>query len=437
MTCGTKGGLVSKWKQSMNLVVTTNGEKSAEVIVPRRLQTSWEGLNFRRYKLMNVTESRFKNRQLHMEDYLQMVSAEQKEYAEVFDYRKIAEKSSIITGYWTDNLLDLILRKDNLNKAYKRVKSNKGAGGTDGMQVDELLPYLKENQETLIWQIRNGRYKPNPVRRVEIPKETKGEYRKLGVPTVVDRVIQQAITQELMPIYEEQFSENRFGFRPQKGQHDALRQCQKNVNDGYVYVVDMDLEKFFDTVCQSKLIEVLSRTIKDGRVISLMDYKGNVTVKIDGLAASAASVIAMAGTKVLMSPVAMMMIHNPATIAIGDTAEMKKAIEMLDEVKESIMNAYEIKTGLNRTKISHLMDAESWFNAKKAVELGFADEILFDKEKEENPEEKKEEKEEELEAILFSRSAVTNSFFNKLISGKPEKKVNISELEKRLSLLKP
>ena len=169
----------------------------------------------------------------------------------------------------------------------------------------------------------------------------------------------------------------------------------------------------------------------------LMDYKGNVTVKIDGLAASAASVIAMAGTKVLMSPVAMMMIHNPATIAIGDTAEMKKAIEMLDEVKESIMNAYEIKTGLNRTKISHLMDAESWFNAKKAVELGFADEILFDKGKEENPEEKEEEKEEELEAILFSRSAVTNSFFNKLIPGKPEKKVNVSELEKRLSLLKP
>lgn len=127
------------------------------------------------------------------------------------------------------------------------------------------------------------------------------------------------------------------------------------------------------------------------------------------------------------------MIHNPATIAIGDTAEMKKAIEMLDEVKESIMNAYEIKTGLNRTKISHLMDAESWFNAKKAVELGFADEVLFDKGKEENSEEK----EEELEAILFSRSAVTNSFFNKLIPGKPEKKVNISELEKRLSLLKP
>ena len=133
----------------------------------------------------------------------------------------------------------------------------------------------------------------------------------------------------------------------------------------------------------------------------LMDYKGSVTVKIDGIAASAASVIAMAGTKVLVSPVSMMMIHNPATIAIGDTAEMKKAIEMLDEVKESIMNAYEIKTGLNRTKISHLMDAESWFNAKKAVELGFADEVLFDKGKEENSEEKEEEKQEEVKTVNF------------------------------------
>ena len=232
---------------------------------------------------MNVTESRFKNRQLHMEDYLQMVSAEQKEYAEVFDYRKIAEKSGIVTDYWTDNLLDLILRKDNLNKAYKRVKSNKGAGGTDGMQVDELLPYLKENQDPLIQQIRNGRYKPNPVRRVEIPKETKGEYRKLGVPTVVDRVIQQAITQELSLIYEEQFSENSFGFRPKRGAHDALKQCQKNVNDGYEYVVDMDLEKFFDTVCQSKLIEVLSRTIKDGRVISLIHKYLNAGVIANGM----------------------------------------------------------------------------------------------------------------------------------------------------------
>ena len=218
-----------------------------------------------------------------MEDYLQMVSAEQKEYAEVLDHQKIIEKSGVITDYWTDNLLDLILRKDNLNAAYKKVKSNKGSGGIDGMQVDELLPYLRENQETLIQEIRDGKFKPNPVRRVEIPKETKGEFRMLGVPTVVDRVIQQAITQELTTIYEDQFSENSFGFRPKRGAHDALRQCQENVNEGYVYVVDMDLEKFFDTVCQSKLIEVLSRTIKDGRVISLIHKYLNAGVIANGI----------------------------------------------------------------------------------------------------------------------------------------------------------
>ncbi len=200
----------------------------------------------------------------------------------MFDYSKITEKGGVITDYWTNNLLDLILRKDNLNKAYKQVRKNKGKGGIDGMQVDELLPFLRENQETLIQEIREGKYKPNPVRRVEIPKETKGEFRKLGVPTVVDRVIQQAIAQELTPIFEDQFSENSFGFRPKRGAHNALRQCQQNANDGYVYVVGMDLEKFFDTVSQSKLIEVLSRTIKDGRVISLIHKYLNAGVVANG-----------------------------------------------------------------------------------------------------------------------------------------------------------
>jgi len=154
----------------------------------------------------------------------------------------------------------------------------------------------------------------------------------------------------------------------------------------------------------------------------LMDYQGNVKVKIDGLAASAASVIAMAGTEVLMSPVAMMMIHNPMTVAIGDSSEMQKASEMLAEVKESIMNAYEIKTGLSRSKLSHLMDAESWFNAKKAVELGFADKILFDGDEEKQKE--------PLEAMMFSRSAVTNSLLSKLIPPKTENKTPIEQLEK-------
>lgn len=232
---------------------------------------------------MKVTKDGFKDRQLHIEDYLQMVSAEQKEYAEVSAHQRIAENNDIITDFQTYNLMEQILHKDNLNKAYKRVKSNKGAGGVDGMSVDELLGFLKDNQKHLIQKIKDGKYKPNPVRRVEIPKETKGEFRKLGVPTVVDRVIQQAITQVLSPIYEKQFSENSFGFRPNRGAHNALKQCQTNVNDGYVYVVDMDLEKFFDTVCQSKLIEVLSRTIKDGRVISLIHKYLNAGVISRGM----------------------------------------------------------------------------------------------------------------------------------------------------------
>ena len=219
---------------------------------------------------MNVTNDRFKDRQLHIEDYLQMVSTESKEYAEESACQRIAENNRIITDFQTDRLLERILQPTNLNNAYKKVKSNKGAGGVDGMSVDELLLFLRNNQVQLIQQLKDGKYKPNPVRRVEIPKETKGEFRKLGVPTVVDRVFQQAITQVLSPIYEEQFSENSYGFRLKRDAHDALKQCQQNVNDGYAYVVDMDLEKFFDTICQSKLIEVISRTIGDGRVISLI-----------------------------------------------------------------------------------------------------------------------------------------------------------------------
>ncbi|MGL5434381.1 MAG: group II intron reverse transcriptase/maturase [Lachnospiraceae bacterium] len=232
---------------------------------------------------MNVTKDGFKDRQLHMEDYLQMVPAEQGEDAEVSIYQRITENNDTITDFWTDNLLELILRKENLNRAYKKVKSNKGKGGIDGMQVDELLPYLRENQTELIQKIRDGKYKPNPVRRVEIPKEEKGKARNLGIPTVVDRVIQQAIAQELTPLFEPQFTENSYGFRPGKGQHDALKACKRNVEEGYVYVVSMDLEKFFDTINHSKLIEVISRTIKDGRVVSLIHKYLNAGVVEGGL----------------------------------------------------------------------------------------------------------------------------------------------------------
>ena len=228
------------------------------------------------------TKDGFNNRQLHIEDYLRMIPAEQGRQEGVLDYRRIAEEIGTITDFWTDNLLELIIRKDNLNKAYLQVKRNKGKGGIDGMQVDELLPYLREHQTELIQQLRDGKYKPNPVRRVEIPKEEKGKVRKLGIPTVIDRVVQQAVAQELTPLYEVQFSDNSFGFRPGRGAHDALKRCKTLADEGYVYVVSMDLEAYFDTVSHSKLIEVLGKTVKDGRVISLIHKFLNAGVMEDG-----------------------------------------------------------------------------------------------------------------------------------------------------------
>ena len=232
---------------------------------------------------MNVTEDRFKHRQPQNEGQLQKASAEQREYAEACACPKITENTDIVTDLQTTGLLEQILQGRNLNKAYLKVKSNKGSGGVDGMDVEELLAYLRKHGRDLNQQIMDGKYKPNPVRRVEIPKEEKGKFRKLGIPTVVDRVYQQAIAQVLSPIFEKQFSENSFGFRPKRGAHDALKQCQQNANDGYIYVVDMDLEKFFDNVCQSKLIEVLSKTIKDGRVISLIHKYMNAGVVANGM----------------------------------------------------------------------------------------------------------------------------------------------------------
>lgn len=171
----------------------------------------------------------------------------------------------------------------------------------------------------------------------------------------------------------------------------------------------------------------------------LMDYPHDVTVKIDGIAASAASVIAMAGTRVCMAPTALMMIHNPATTAFGDHRDMSKAIEMLDEVKESIINAYEIKTGMSRAKLARLMEEETWMNAKKAVELGFADSII---EPDKRIDEKEKEKNKASDSILFLRRAVNNSLQNKIKKHYSNDVLSstgtdITGLEKRLDLLKP
>ena len=166
-------------------------------------------------------------------------------------------------------LLEKILSKDNLNKAYKQVYRNKGASGVDGITVEELSSYIKEHKEEILWQIRNRKYKPQPVRRVEIPKEN-GKMRKLGIPSVIDRVLQQAVVQVLTPIYEEQFSNSSYGFRPKRSCEMAVIKALECFNDGYDYIVDIDLESFFDEVNQDKLMAIVHRTIKDNDVISLI-----------------------------------------------------------------------------------------------------------------------------------------------------------------------
>ena len=176
-------------------------------------------------------------------------------------------------------LLEFILSPSNLNAAYKQVKRNQGSGGVDKMEVGSLRDYLVVHKDELIATILRGTYRPNPVRRVEIPEEN-GQTRQLGIPTVVDRVIQQAIAQVLIPVYEPQFSGHSYGFRPRRNAHQALQKCRDYITAGYGYAVDLDLERFFDQVNHSKLIEVLSRTIKDGRVVSLIHRYLNAGVQI-------------------------------------------------------------------------------------------------------------------------------------------------------------
>ena len=166
-------------------------------------------------------------------------------------------------------LLEKILSKQNLNLAYKQVYKNKGASGVDGITVDELFSYIKENKEEILWKIRNRKYKPLPVRRVYIPKEN-GKLRKLGIPSVIDRVLQQAIVQVLTSIYEEQFSDNSYGFRPNRCCEQAVIKALECFNDGYDWIVDIDLQSFFDEVNQDKLMAIIHRTIKDDDVISLI-----------------------------------------------------------------------------------------------------------------------------------------------------------------------
>ena len=166
-------------------------------------------------------------------------------------------------------LLEAILNKDNFNRAYKRVKANEGKPGIDGMTVEEALPYLREYQKELTDRILRGKYTPSPVRRVEIPKPD-GGVRKLGIPTVIDRTIQQAIAQQLMPIYEPLFIETSYGYRPNKSAKDAILKVKEYAEQGYTYAVTLDLSKYFDTLNHELLINLLRRNVKDERVIQLI-----------------------------------------------------------------------------------------------------------------------------------------------------------------------
>jgi RNA-directed DNA polymerase len=198
-------------------------------------------------------------------------------YVEGQTFMWMTEKEVTSNNLSEYGLMEFILSPKNLNESYLRVLRNKGAGGIDKMEVESLRDYLVEHKDELITSILQGKYRPQAVRRVEIPKEN-GKKRQLGIPTVVDRVIQQAISQVLTPIYERQFSDYSYGFRPQRDAHMALQQCKKYIDEGYVYAVDMDLEKFFDTVNHSKLIQLISETIKDGRVVSLINKYLNAKV---------------------------------------------------------------------------------------------------------------------------------------------------------------
>lgn len=220
---------------------------------------------------MKVTKVGVKEGRKHCcgNDCPQIDSAEHEGYVGVLTDKRITENNNINTDSRGSRLLEEILSAENLNDAFKRVKKNNGAYGVDGMEVENLLQYLKDKGDELKKSVLDGKYRPSPVRRVEIPKDN-GKKRLLGIPTAVDRVLQQAISQILTPIFEPQFCETSYGFRPKRSAHDALRKCKEYANQGYTYVVDMDLEKFFDTVNQSKMIEILSRNIKDGRVISLI-----------------------------------------------------------------------------------------------------------------------------------------------------------------------
>lgn len=231
---------------------------------------------------MKGTKEYVESRQLHIEGYFHESKVELKDNGKAPSISLTFDRNQNDRDVYISNMLEKILHRDNMNEAFKRVVKNKGSHGIDGLTTDELLSYLKENGANLRKSLLDGTYVPMPVRRVEIPKDN-GKKRQLGIPTVVDRVVQQSIAQVISPIFEKTFSDNSFGFRPNRSAHDALRRCQEYMNGGYTWLVDIDLASYFDTVNHDILIGLIYKEIKDIRVISLIRKYLNAGVMINGV----------------------------------------------------------------------------------------------------------------------------------------------------------
>ena len=249
---------------------TANPQESADAIVAETLKLVGHGEGRNLTKRATTLDYPMKEEKQKTEESCpQKDSAERESYEGAQTLIGMVGDDLVEMQLTPDRMLEYILTPDNLNRAYRQVKANKGSGGIDKMDVEQLLPYLRSHKEEIVESLLDGKYRPNPVRRVEIPKDG-GKMRQLGIPTVVDRVIQQAIAQVLGLVYEPRFSDGSYGFRPGRDAHQALQRAQGIINDGYKYCIGLDLEKFFDTVNQSKLVQLLSDTIKDGRVVSLI-----------------------------------------------------------------------------------------------------------------------------------------------------------------------
>ena len=298
-------------------------------------------------------------------NYSQKNSTECEGYEGVQTYIGIIENNFVEVKLTGENLFEEIFSPYNLNRAYQQVMRNKGAGGIDKMDLSKLLPYLRLHKDKLLNSLFTGSYIPNPVRRVEIPKEG-GKTRPLGIPTVVDRLIQQAISQVLTRLYDSSFNTNSYGFRPQLGCHKALQQVQAYVNDGYKYAVDLDLEKFFDTVNHSKLIEILSRRIKDRRLISLIHKYLNAGVEINHTFTATTEGVPQGGN---LSPILSNIMLNELDVELSsrghkfvryadDCMILCKSNRSAHRVKRSIVSFIEtrlfLKVNLDKTKVGYI-----------------------------------------------------------------------------------